>query len=732
MATMATTSHGLSVYINSCVKNPHNSKSRTSATFPKGNLKSARFAVTDPGPVCDVSEEFEEKDLNGLESSLPVRASYEDVEAQLKTLTEEQFYLKLQELKQSNRKTLDECAKLYQEKYGSGGKDMGDLAAREMVENMFAARLAARSGLVEERTTTMPQNVEMTNGYFHDRGTTLSSKPPPAPVSKRESSLSKTLPSRSSAVFKPRPSSAPMHSNPYVRRSYSLDDDDWKKVMQASSDFSDDEVQSEGPLEPKAEAAVNRIRDMWRGFTIDDYGPSDRHRSSSSLASKKQKEKADLADGWRHRITIPKPFVMTMRESTKEKKKTKAQQELEEQRLEKQRLEEEECQKKFKAQPAPAHIYLPLYDEIQEKNEARRRFVKQHCKELLKSQEKPFNFVKREGEKKQQRVRSATVAERIAQSVQKAKKEKFVARPIPKSVYSSTPRDRLQEDEEYRKIRIKMRARELLREASLPPNMEAHQKLKEQKEQEKLQKTKQKARSKRRPKSAHQVPDYDYMYREFQKELARRKQTKEATMVEPFSFETGRIHSSREQVLRDMERDDKLMKDTARGTPHLSLGVLSSSMDSIPLRSSTSAELRTGYFRTLRERERRRQEEEQEEERRRRVREAKLRRYIMERGGETPRLEDSLKERLRRHREAEIARLEQYEKDLEEMRNRIEKRPLLFEKETQISAGKAAEKKFQTTLKTAGIDEEFIRTRSSAAPSAHSDDNYEDDYEDEN
>ena len=68
----------------------------------------------------------------------------------------------------------------------------------------------------------------------------------------------------------------------------------------------------------------------------------------------------------------------------------------------------------------------------QEKNEARRRYVKSYCQEMLKSQEKPFNFSKREEEKKFQRAKSATCAERIAKSAEKAKKEqKFVARPVP-------------------------------------------------------------------------------------------------------------------------------------------------------------------------------------------------------------------------------------------------------------------------------------------------------------
>ena len=575
MATMATTSHGLSVYVNSCIKNPLGSRTRESANYAEGRTTHPRLAVTDPGPLMDSRDDFYEEMQGGLGSSLPVRASFEDVETQLKNLTDEQFYLKLQQLKEANRKTLDECEKLYKEKYGGDDAEMGSVAAREIVENMFAARLAARSGLVGVGATVSQENGDMSDA----RARSMSAKPPPVPTGKRESHLMKTAPVRSSAypshstVTRARPTSAPSYGLP-PRRSYSLDDEEWRKAMQTSSDVSDDEVRSEGPLDPELLSAISKIRDMWRGFRIDDYAPGERRHSSASMANKKKKEH-DIADKWRHRITIPKPFHMSMREATKMKKKTKAQQELEEQRLEKLRQEEEECQKKFKAQPAPAHIYLPLYDEIKEKNEARRRYVKQYCKELLKSQEKPFNFVKREEEKKQQRVQSATVAERIARSAERARsqEQKFVAHPVPDFVLDSGPRERLLEEEEYRKIRIKMRARELLKQASLPPNMAANQKLKEQREKEKLMKSKQKSHSKRHQRASHRVPDYDFMYREFQKELARRKQTREATVVEPFSLETNNLRSSREKVLRDMERDEQLMRDTARATPRINLGM---------------------------------------------------------------------------------------------------------------------------------------------------------------
>ena len=49
-----------------------------------------------------------------------------------------------------------------------------------------------------------------------------------------------------------------------------------------------------------------------------------------------QEAKEDLASKWRHRITVPKPFNMSVRDENKPKKKTRAQEELEQKRLEKQ------------------------------------------------------------------------------------------------------------------------------------------------------------------------------------------------------------------------------------------------------------------------------------------------------------------------------------------------------------------------------------------------------------
>ena len=143
-------------------------------------------------------------------------------------------------------------------------------------------------------------------------------------------------------------------------------------------------------------SALSKIDDMWDTFSIERYAPRLNQRSASlsglPTKSKAQREAQLKSDQWRHRITIPEPFNMTLRETRKEKTKSKTQKIFEEERQRKIKQEEEECQKKFKAKPVPAHVHIPKYHDIIEAQESRRRYIRQHCADLVKSIEQPFNF----------------------------------------------------------------------------------------------------------------------------------------------------------------------------------------------------------------------------------------------------------------------------------------------------------------------------------------------------
>lgn len=157
-----------------------------------------------------------------------------------------------------------------------------------------------------------------------------------------------------------------------------------------------------------------------------DSGPPSQHRSVCSWASS---------------ITVPQPFRMTLREARKKAQWLASPASFEQEKLQAQRQaqEEAECHRKFRAQPVPAHVYLPLYQEITEHREAQRRANIQKRKEQLLSSVKPFNF----HEKKEQQKEAAPQRDlaTVARTKVPAKK---ATRRIPKSILEPALGDKLQ------------------------------------------------------------------------------------------------------------------------------------------------------------------------------------------------------------------------------------------------------------------------------------------------
>lgn len=257
------------------------------------------------------------------------------------------------------------------------------------------------------------------------------------------------------------------------------------------------------------------------------------------------------------------------------------------------------------------------------------------------------------------------------------------------------------------------------------------QKQKEEREKQALLNARKETR-KQRTKSAGRVPDHDGLYRDFYRELVRKKKEQGGTVVEPFLLDEIRRRSlggSRPSSARDraLEPDNRWpfqrssMKDHSKLRGSLPV---SCSLDSIPIKLTAASEQRSNAVRMFKEREMQKRDQEMEEERRREIRKTKLRKYINERSEEKP-PDHHIKDRLKQQKKQERERLERYQQELEEMKNRVNNRPLLFEQETQASAGKAAEKKFKSTLKNAGLDEEFVTNNSARARRSYSDDDQE-------
>lgn len=566
---MATT-HGLTVLAHSCIKPPRNPKTGLSSTLHERASAYHTFILQNPDRDIKVTS-IDQEDHEELGRSVPVytNPAIDDISSQLQDLDDNEFYQKLLQLKNEHKKTLYLCEQLYKKKVGDEPQPNGVL-----LDNVPTSSYIH---LNDRREDDRPEDKYVQRDVYHTA--TSASKPPTGRQQFQISPSAKK--SGFSTMPLPRPSSAPV----YRRRgslTKSLEEEVWAKIasergIQRESVDSDTELNTERLLktsddllrnsdDAELEAAITRIGDMWENFSVEDYAPRHlRERPSSASITKKEKKEKE----WRHRITIPKPFKMTLREYSKEKTKSRIQLE-HEQKLMEEKLEEElECQKKFKAQPVPAHVYLPLYDEINEKNEARKRYIKQYSQDLLKSQEKPFKFLTREREKeKHTRTYSAPV--------EREDDLTFKARPVPGYLYDSSIDDQLKEEEEYRKIRIKLRAEELYHKSKMPENMEMRQKIKEVKSKEKKIKSKRKSASANKVK--HEVPDYEELYRHFQKELLRRKQEREGTVVKPFKLSTAST-SKRERILDDMKRDEEILKEnrwpymTPRSTPRKGLGI---------------------------------------------------------------------------------------------------------------------------------------------------------------
>ena len=591
---MATT-HSLSVLTNSSVKPPLNPKTGLSTSLherPKptiGRYSGIYYDDYDRQFVPE-GEVFDPKSTSKISKTADASTLLH-----LSSLSDEEFYQKLIEMKTEQRKILQKCEKVYIEKHHGliaptfPEHDSGE-EKETSVEKPISREQTSRSMDKEftHRTSRSYDRTLRSETFIDEDGALVSTKRGLSPelLSDEEKELEKEMQRQSYEELqrksfeessKPptgrppqsftakefstssRPRSAP------VPRDIARSLDDLRNSvagLRKSFDLSDDEyVPDDTVSEPYRDRnrSFSRIEEMWRNFSIDDYAPRRKslERPSSAKVTRKEQKKDET---WRHRLTVPKPFTMTLRDERKEKKKSRNLIEFEEKMSEKQIQEEEELKKKFKARPVPAHVYLPLYDEIQEKSEEKRRQIRQMSAELLKSQEKPFSFLKREEDRKQHQSteRDCNHAKPIKDS-----SPGFKARPVPKYVFDSAVDDKLMEEEEYRKIRIKMRAEELMHKAALPPNMSARERLKEQKERElKLKNKKKRANSAARPRINHDVPNYDALYRQFQKELQRRKGMKEATISQPFRLETERTSkSAREKIKQDLEREEQQRKE---------------------------------------------------------------------------------------------------------------------------------------------------------------------------
>ncbi|NXC74560.1 F161A protein, partial [Anhinga anhinga] len=437
----------------------------------------------------------------------------------------------------------------------------------------------------------------------------------------------------------------------------SSDSDLSDPIGSSISDGSDRELAFEenGSETASSAFAKERIEKMWDGFSVEEYISRIKHSvpSSPAFRTTRKKQKA-----WSPKVTVPKPFQMTIREARKKEQnvKSKSQMEMENNLLKKQLEEEAECQKKFRANPVPAAVFLPLYHEILQQNEERRRSVKERSKLKLLASQKPFKFIERE--KQRNEIRKMQLKDL---SAPEKKTKLFKAKPVPKCVYSPAVNDKLKEEELYREIRIRMRAEELLRNASLPNSRLA---LKDTTKKKKHKCTEPKE-VEHKPKIKPSVPDFELLHQKFQKRLLQRKRVKHLTVCEPFDLRTPYIPSNKGKILKDIQEDEEKLKETR--WPY------ASPRRKPQMRHSSANSHLSGFGES-----------------------------------KSPKITESTRRRLQAIRNYEKQRMKEYLQELQEMEERVNQRPLLFERVTQKDARIAAEKHYYNRLRALGICPEFV------------------------
>ncbi|XP_065487617.1 protein FAM161A isoform X1 [Caloenas nicobarica] len=498
----------------------------------------------------------------------------------------------------------------------------------------------------------------------------------------------------------------------YLHKSFS--DSDLSDALGSSiSDGSDRELAFEenGSETGSSAFAKERIEKMWDGFSVEDYISRAKHCVPSSPAFRtiRRKQKARSP-----KVTVPKPFQMTIREARKKEQnvKSKSQVEMENHLLKKQLEEEAECQKQFRANPVPAAVFLPLYHEIVQRNEERRRSVKERSKVKLLASQKPFKFIEREKQRNEMRkmqLRDLSAPEK--------KTKLFKAKPVPRCVYSPAVNDKLKEEELYREIRIRMRAEELLRNSSLPNSRLALTNTNKKKKHKCIEPKE----TESKPKIKSSVPDFQQLHQKFQKRLLQQKQVKHLTVCEPFDLRTPSIPSNKGKILKDIQEDEEKLKETRwpyaspRRKPQMRHSSANSHLSGFGETKSPkpteSTRRRVQAIRNSLEEKRKLEEQQKRNRTKQKQRTKKLQKIVTARAeANDPHqsLAQMSKSKLKTFRNDEKQRMREYLLELQEMEERVKQRPLLLERVTQKNARIAAEKHYSNRLRALGICPEFV------------------------
>ncbi|KAJ6654249.1 hypothetical protein lerEdw1_007346 [Lerista edwardsae] len=208
------------------------------------------------------------------------------------------------------------------------------------------------------------------------------------------------------------------------------------------------------------------------------------------------------------------------------------------------------------------------------------------------------------------------------------------------------------------------------------------------------------------------IPNFKGLQRRFQEQLENRKDQVKLTVCKPF-----RIHpaSSSQQLpsgSKEKEDSEESFKEVcqlwrvhwrAQSCPHFDLPV------GRPIMPTNTSNKRQQANRYVGIQKRERQEKRRAEQRR--TKEQQVQQEVakcLAAYRTTGRSSGSVQRRREELRRQEKQRMEEYTLQLQEMRDRVDSRPYLFERVMQANARQAVERRFSQVLSALGIDEELL------------------------
>ncbi|KAI7804763.1 protein FAM161B isoform X2 [Triplophysa rosa] len=374
-----------------------------------------------------------------------------------------------------------------------------------------------------------------------------------------------------------------------------------------------------------------------------------------------------------------------------------------------------ECEKQFRVAPVTEHVSKSLYKDLIQDQERLRQERHDQRRDFLLAMQKPFRFHKRE-EKKQERRKEEMASANTSEKTELV----CVRKPIPKAVSNPRFSEQMKEQEQQRKIRIQLRAQETLKSSSAPIQTQ-------ESSAESQSRSAQKTKSKMlgyldqmpsfRPKTNTAVPDFDKLYQAFQQKAMEKAERKDITHCKPFRLHTSTLQPRpRSPENLDTTKKMNLKRSSSFG------GLTSLSMDTLPTYITDAARRRSMAIRRSLELKDLKEQDNAEWMRQHRIKsQATSKAVAMRAKAMDPHksLKEVYQEKLKQHRQADLERMKDYQKELKDIRTRVTARPYLFEQVSQKNAKVNAERKYRDTLEQAGLDENFVQSKGETDKSIH-------------